>query len=124
MAETTGPTILEKAQERLVTTYTRKVKNNGIVQFDPLIFAPILIDLAMTLLKGCLTANKDNADAVKATINKRPILARTRIRMAMRSSGYLNRPDADAIVEALMSAGEDTTPAEMHEFVNSVDFTV
>lgn len=123
MAETTQ-TIVEKAQERLTNAFTKKAKANGVVQFDPLIFAPILIDLAMTLLKSCLASNKNNADAVKATINKRPIIARTYIRMAMRSSGYLNRPDADAIVEALMSAGEDTTPAEMHEFVSSTDFIV
>ncbi len=121
MAETT---IVEKAQDRLFHSLTKKAKANGLAQFDPAILLPILLELAMSLLTNCLASNKNNADAVKATINKRPIIARTYIRMAMRSSGYLNRPDANAMVEALMSAGEETTPAEMHEFVNSVDFTV
>jgi hypothetical protein len=123
MAETT-PTIVEKAQDRLAQAFTKKAKVDGLAQFDPTILLPILLDLAMNLLKNCLASNKSNADAVKAIINKRPIIARTQIRMAMRSSGYLNRPDSNAIVEALMSAGEDTTPAEIHEFVNAVDFTV
>ncbi len=112
--------IVEVVQERLLTSYSKHVKQDK-KQISPALIE-MLLQLAASMLISCL--KKSTPQEIKAKA-KRPIIARASVKMAMGQLGYgLNRSDANEIVNSSIDTTNNSSSDEMTEFADRMNFTV
>lgn len=109
--------IVKTAQDRVTLAYSKHTKPS--IAFDP----SVILDLILSVLESCTAVTPTPSSdpvaqmaSVKAIMTQDPILARFRIRRSMRTSGYLNRPDAEAIISTVVDVATQSTPSEMLAF--------